>query len=105
MFPFDDPLLGGSENDRKRERLWYNQRKGRAAEERVEMELLIEGYEVERTHYGSDFKATKRDFLTGEVVEEKYVEAKSGDARLSDRQKKEKKRRKNYEVRRRNLFF
>ena len=70
------------------------------------MELQMEGYEVERTHEGADFRAKRRDLLTGEVVEEKKVEVKSGNAQLSESQKKERKRSDNYEVRRRNpLFF
>jgi hypothetical protein len=44
--------------------------------------------------------------LTGEVVEEKKVEVKTGNAKLSERQRKERRRTENYEVRRRNpLFF
>jgi hypothetical protein len=103
---FSGPLFGGSsENDRKRERARRNRRKGKAAEKQVEMELNIEGWEVERTHEGSDFIARRRDPHTGEVVEEKKVEVKSGNARLSERQKRERERSDNYGVRRRDPPF
>lgn len=107
MSLFDEPLFGSrSKKERKRERINRNSRKGRAAEDQVEMELRMEGYEVERTHEGADFKAKRRDMLTGDVIEEKKVEVKSGRASLSEKQKKEKKRSDNYEVRRRGpLFF
>lgn len=107
MSLFDGSLFGKrSEKERKRERIRQNRRKGKAAEDQVEMELQMEGYEVERTHEGSDFKAKRRDMLTGEVVEEKKVEVKSGRASLSESQEKEKKKSDNYEVRRREpLFF
>lgn len=107
MSLFDNKLFGSrSEKDRKRERIRRNRRKGKAAEDQVETELMMEGYEVERTHEGADFRAKKRDLLTGEVVEEKKVEVKSGRASLSESQRKEKKKSDNYEVRRREpLFF
>jgi len=90
----------------KKERAKRNHRRGRAAEKQVETELLMEGYEVERVHEGADFKARRRDPLTGDIVEEKKVEVKSGRSQLTERQKKEKKRSDNYEVRRRDpLFF
>lgn len=66
----------------------------------------MEGYEVERTGHGSDFRAKKRNFFTGDIVEDKLVEVKSGNAELSDLQKQTKKQKTNYEVRRRDpLFF
>lgn len=99
-------MFGGrSEKERKREQLRRNRQKGRAAEDQVRMELELEGYEVERTGTGSDFRATRRDILTGEVVDEKLVEVKSGEAQLSDQQKNQKKGRTEYEVRRRDPFF
>jgi hypothetical protein len=107
MSLFDEPLFGSrSKKDRKREQIRLNSRKGKAAENQVRTELQMEGYEVERTHEGADFRAKKRDLLTGEVVEEKKVEVKSGRASLSEKQKREKKKSDNYEVRRRDpLFF
>lgn len=99
---FDDPF----EEDRKKEDMRRNRQRGKAAEDLVEMELQMEGYEVERTQEGADFKARKRDLFTGDVIEEKKVEVKSGNASLSEKQKQEKKKSDNYEVRRRNpLFF
>ena len=107
MSLFDGPLFEEPfEEDRKRRDMRRNRRKGKAAEDLVEMELQMEGYEVERTHEGADFKARRRDLLTGDIVEEKKVEVKSGNASLTEAQKKEKKKSDNYEVRRRNpLFF
>jgi len=104
---FDEVLDGKqSEKEQKRGRIRWNRRKGKAAENQVEMELQMEGYEVERTHEGSDFHAKRRNPFTGEVVEEKDIEVKSGNARLSERQKRERERSDNYEVRRRDpLFF
>lgn len=106
MSLFDNLFGGRSEKDRKREQMRRNRRKGKAAEDQVEMELVMEGFEVERTHEGADFNARRRNLLTGEVLEKKKVEVKSGNARLSERQRKEKQRSDNYEVRRRDpLFF
>jgi hypothetical protein len=107
MSLFDGSLFGSqSEKDRKREQMQRNSRKGKAAENQVRTELQMEGYEVERTHEGADFNAKKRDLLTGEVVEEKKVEVKSGRASLTEKQKREKRNSDNYEVRRRDpLFF
>lgn len=101
---FNDPLFGGSEKDRKRQRISQNRARGKAAEDLVETELLIEGWEVERVHEGADFHAKRGNFLTGEV-EEKKVEVKSGNAKLSEKQKAEKRRSDNYEVRRRDPWF
>jgi len=65
MSLFDEPLFGGrSEKERKRERIRQNRRKGKTAEDQVEMELQMEGYEVERTHEGADFRAKRRDLLS-----------------------------------------
>lgn len=106
MSLLDDIFGVRSEKERKRERVRRNQRKGRAAEDQVEMELRMEGFdEVERVHEGADFRARRRDLLTGEVVEERKVEVKSGNSELSERQKKEKRRSDNYEVRRRDPLF
>lgn len=104
---FDNPLWGGgTEWDRKRNQLRRNKRRGRAAEDMVEMELRMQYDEVESVREGADFRARRRDLWTGEVVEETQVEVKSGNAPLSERQKKERRRSDNYEVRRRNpLFF
>jgi len=48
--------------------------------------LIIEGYEIERTGIGSDVHAIKRD-IWGNVVEDKLVDFKTGDATLSAKQK------------------
>ena len=106
MSLFDDPFFGPrSEKERKRQRIRRNRRQGKAAEDQVRMEYNMRGYEMERTGHGSDFRAKKRDFLTGEVVDEKLVEVKSGNAELSELQKKTKNGRKDYVVERRDPFF
>lgn len=103
---FDNPFDNISAKQLKKDRIRQNRRKGRAAEDQVRIELQFEGYEVERTGRGSDFRAKRRDIFTGEVVEEKLVEVKSGNAKLSDLQKQTKKGKTEYEVRRRDpLLF
>lgn len=105
---FNEILFGKkSEKARKREKIKKNKRKGKAAENQVRMELQLQGYQVERTGKGSDFRAKKRDLLTGEVVDEKLVEVKSGSSKLSKLQKKtrKKKGKKNYKVARRDPFI
>ena len=101
MALFDD-LFEGSDKQKARR----HQRKGRAAENQVEMELRMEGFDqVEPVDEGADYHAKKHDLLTGDVIEEKKVEVKSGNSQLTERQKKEKRRSENYEVRRRDPLF
>jgi len=64
------------------------------------------GYEVERTGRGHDYVRRKRDLFTGRVTRTEYVEVKSGNAQLSDLQKKTKKKKKgNYRTVREDSFF
>jgi len=94
---FDDP---------KKAEARRHHRKGRAAEDQVEMELRMEGFDqVDTVREGADFHAKKHDSLTGDVIEEKKVEVKSGNSRLTERQRREKRRSDNYEVRRRDPIF
>ena len=82
-----------------------NHRKGEAAERQVRMELAMEGYgEIEDVTEGADFEARRRNMWTGEI-EETQVEVKAGNSQLTDRQRREKERSDNYEVRRRDPFF
>jgi hypothetical protein len=90
--------------ERERKNPERNRIKGKAAEDIVETELLMEGLNVERVHEGADFVARGHDFVTGEEIDKK-VEVKSGNAELTDRQEKEKENSENYEVRRRDPFF
>lgn len=106
MGPFHVDLFGPrSDKERRREQLRRNRRKGRAAEDQVAMELRFEYDEVERTHTGADFIARRRDWVTGEVTEETKVEVKAGNASLSDRQQRERRRSEDCEVRRRHPVF
>ena len=76
-----------------------NQMRGKAAEDDVVMSYTLRGYDMERTGRGSDFKARRRDLFTGRVRETKYVEVKSGNAKLSKLQQRNK-RKGNYKVER-----
>lgn len=101
MSLFDD-IFGETEQQKARR----HQRKGRAAEDQVEMELRMEGFDqVEPVHEGADYHAKKHDILTGDVIEEKKVEVKSGRSGLTERQRREKEKSDNYEVRRRDPLF
>lgn len=60
---------------------------------------MLRGVEVERTGHGHDYIERKRNLWTGRVTSTKYVEVKTGNARLSKLQKKTKKKKKgNYVV-------
>ena len=74
----------------KKEVIRDNKAKGKRAEEQVKTEYEMNGWNMERTDRGHDYKATKRNWLTGKK-ETKYVEVKSGNAKLSPLQKKKKK--------------
>ena len=60
----------------------------------------FEGKEVVRTGRGSDYRERKRDPWTGRVTSSRLVEVKSGKAKLSKLQRKTKKRKSNYTVKR-----
>jgi hypothetical protein len=87
-----------SQKQKKRETLEANRARGRAAERQAEVSSYLSGYEVERTGRGSDFRLTKRELFTGKVIERKLVEVKSGKAKLSELQRKTKKKKSNYKV-------
>lgn len=79
-FGFGDPETDAEKRQRiSRE----NRRKGQAAEEAVRQRYGLYGYEVSRTGRGHDFFVTKRDIM-GNVIDEKYIEVKYGDSRLSE---------------------
>ena len=98
-FDFYDPFKPRSKKQRQRDQIRQNFRKGRAGEDQVRMKYMMQGYEVERTGRGSDFRVRKRDPFTGRVRESKLVEVKTGRADLSDLQRKTKKK-SNYKVER-----
>jgi len=87
-----------SRKQKKRETLEDNRTRGRSAERQAAVSSYMNGYEVERTGHGSDFRITKREPFTGKVIERKLVEVKSGKAKLSDLQRKTKKKKSNYKV-------
>ena len=74
----------------KREVIRDNAAKGKQWEDQVKFNHEMRGEKVERTGYGHDFKVTKTDPWTGKRTAE-YIEAKTGNAKLSKLQKKKKK--------------
>jgi len=92
---FDDIIYyGETKKQRKRRKLAEAGRKGRAGEEAYRLQATLQGKEVERTGHGHDFIERRKDWLTGRVISTKYVEVKTGGARLSKLQKKTKKKKK-----------
>ena len=75
----------------KRRRIRENAETGKEAEEQVRREYEMAGHTVKRTGIGHDYRGSKRDWLTGKK-KSKYIEVKSGDAKLSPLQEKAKKR-------------
>ena len=73
----------------KRQVIRDNAAKGAEAERTVKAKFELMGYKMERTGRGSDFKASRHNYLTGKN-ESKLVEVKTGDAKLSPLQKKRK---------------
>lgn len=67
-----------------------NQEQGKAGEEQVKAKYEFNGYKVERTGKGHDYRATKRNWFSGKK-ETKYVEVKTGNSKLSPLQRKKKK--------------
>lgn len=87
------------------QRFRKNKRKGKAEEiQGIGVDFLFNGWESERTGRGSDYKQTRRDSLTGKR-EERLVEYKTGNSKLSRLQKETKKKTKRYKIRRFNLFL
>jgi len=87
--------------EKKRKQLEENVAKGKLAEEMYETEANMNGVEYKRTGKGSDYEETHHDALTGKKKKQ-LVEVKSDDAELSKYQKKTKKKKKNYVVKRYN---
>ena len=91
---FEDVLYyGETKKQRKRRKLEEARRKGRAGEEAYRFQAMLQGKEVERTGRGHDFKETTTNIWTGRKST-KYVEVKTGGARLSELQEKTKKKKK-----------
>ena len=87
-------IVFGRKSDRQlaRERLEKNKKRGKAGENLVKLKYWVNGWEMERTGRGSDFIARKRSFWSGKVLETKRIEVKTGKAKLSELQKKTRKR-------------
>lgn len=73
----------------KKEIIRENQSRGKDAEEHIKRKYEFNGYKVTRTGRGHDFKAEKRDWLSGKK-EIKHIEVKTGNSKLSDLQRKKK---------------
>ena len=74
----------------KRQQIRDNADQGREGEAQVRSKYEMNGYTVKRTGRGSDYRATKRNWLTGKL-KAVYVEVKTGNAKLSPLQKKKRK--------------
>lgn len=71
---------------KKRRILEENKNQGDWGELYGDDQLIIQGYEIERTGKGSDRRIVKRD-VWGNIVEAKLIDHKTGDAELSEYQK------------------
>lgn len=77
---------------KKRLTLASNRFTGNLKEKTYSVAAQAGGKEVQRTGKGSDYRERKVDLLTGKKGRWKYVEVKSGGAKLSKLQKKTKKK-------------
>jgi hypothetical protein len=92
---YDDALYyGETKKQRKRRKLEEARRKGRAGEEAYKFNAMLRGVEVKRTGRGHDYVERRRDLLTNRVTSTKYVEVKTGRAKLSKLQKRTKRKKK-----------
>ena len=64
-----------------------NKIKGRIAEEIAKQDYIDNGFEIQETGIGSDFVATKK---LGNMTYQEYVDVKSGNAKLTKKQKQTK---------------
>jgi hypothetical protein len=73
----------------KREQLRKNIAKGKAGELEARVMYNLSGYSMEKLlSPGPDFKATKRNIITGDIISEKTVEVKTGKSKIRESQKK-----------------
>lgn len=95
-----------TKKQRRREQIRENRRKGEAGEDDTRFKYQLWGYDVERTGRGHDFRVTQRDILTGKIRKRFYVERKTGNANLTELQRKMKRKYKDrYVVERGNPVF
>ena len=83
-------MVSGSKQSKKRT-IRANAAKGKRVENKVKREYKALGYAVKPTGKGHDFKATKTSRSTGKKTT-KYVEVKSGNAKLTPTQQRSKNR-------------
>jgi hypothetical protein len=77
----------------KAERLRRNKIKSQAGELEARVMYNLRGYDLKRSPIGKDYVATRRNPLNPEqVIETRNVEAKTGKAKFSKRQKETKER-------------
>lgn len=85
--------------NRKRTTLSMNRIQGAFAEQQFVIGESLRGYQVKRKAHGSDYEERKVDPLTGKLGKRRLVEVKSGRAKLSELQKKtRRKNKKNYRI-------
>jgi len=91
------------QKQRRRRQLRENREKGRAGEQIVRWRHETLWEKVERTGRGSDFRITRtrRNWRTGERKKSELIEVKTGPkSRLSELQRKTKKKKRHYKVER-----
>ncbi len=98
-----DPL--GLNRRKKAFTLKANKMRGERAEIAFKIDQRLQGHDVKKVHKGRDFVEQKKDFLTGKNIGKPFsVEVKTKKAKLSDAQKKRKKKEKrSYKVARFNI--
>ena len=79
----------GYKHRNKRSTIRSNATRGKRAENKVKSEYRARGFHVKTTGVGHDFKATRTNWSTGRKYT-KYVEVKSGNAKLSPLQRQSK---------------
>ena len=77
--------MGGASMDKRRQRFEENQNQGDWGELYGDDQVIIEGYEIERRRT-PDRHIVKRDIF-GNIVDERLIDYKTGDAELSEKQK------------------
>ncbi len=84
-------MVLGSKNKRTRKQVIdENRRQGAATERKIKLDLELAGWTVKKTGKGSDFYCTRKRMFS-DKVDVKYVDGKSGKAKLSKLQQKKKK--------------
>lgn len=82
----------GLKNYQKRTTLSNNRMKGRMAEESFRLEQNLRGNDCRKIHKGGDFVVQKRDIFGNKVGKPTVHEIKSGNAQLSDAQRRKRAR-------------